>query len=127
MFADATGVGRAAVDILRQSGTPHVCPVTITGGMRAGYQADGRHVPKVVLASAVQSKLHSGDLEIPSDLPEREMLMRELQEFRATFTPSGNATFGARVGEHDDLVLALSMAVLGVDHQRRVRTMPLRG
>ena len=40
--------------------------------------------------------------------------MRELQDFRARFTESNNATFNAREGEHDDLVLDLAIAVFGL-------------
>jgi hypothetical protein len=42
------------------------------------------------------------------------VLARELQDFRARFTEAGNATFNAREGAHDDLVLALALAVFGL-------------
>ncbi len=34
----------------------------------------------------------------------------ELQDFRATISKAGYASFGARVGKHDDLALALAIA-----------------
>src|SRR5215472_11596013 len=37
--------------------------------------------------------------------------MRELQDFRMEFTTAGHLTFNARCGKHDDLVLALAIAV----------------
>src|SRR5690349_9142791 len=37
--------------------------------------------------------------------------VRELQEFRVDFTAAGHLTFNARSGKHDDLVLALAIAV----------------
>jgi hypothetical protein len=38
-------------------------------------------------------------------------LVRELQDFRVEFTATGHLTFNARSGKHDDLVLALAIAV----------------
>jgi hypothetical protein len=38
-------------------------------------------------------------------------LVRELQDFRVEYTQNGTMTFNARVGQHDDLVLALAIAV----------------
>jgi hypothetical protein len=37
-------------------------------------------------------------------------LLRELQHFEATVSPSGNQKLGARNGYHDDLVIALALA-----------------
>jgi len=44
-------------------------------------------------------------------LPEAEVLIRELNDFRVQYTPVGNIAFNARAGRHDDLVLALSIAI----------------
>ena len=38
-------------------------------------------------------------------------MVRELQDFRVEFTAAGHLTFNARTGKHDDLVLALAIAV----------------
>ena len=56
---------------------------------------------------------HSGDLRIPRALPDAAVLTRELQEFRVKYTDAGNATFNAREGERDDLMLVLAIAVFG--------------
>lgn len=50
----------------------------------------------------------------------------ELVDFRVRYTAVGNATFGAREGAHDDLILAVALAVYGLDSERRVEVMPLR-
>ena len=39
--------------------------------------------------------------------------MGELQAFRVTLTARGRDTYAARSGEHDDLVLAVALAVWG--------------
>ncbi len=49
------------------------------------------------------------------------VLLRELQDFRVRFTDSGNATFNALEGAHDDLVLALVLAVFGLSRPEPVR------
>ena len=54
--------------------------------------------------------LQEGRLEIPAGMPLAKTLVRELAEMRVKALPNGYEQFGARQGEHDDLVLALSMA-----------------
>jgi hypothetical protein len=125
VFIDYTGVGRPVFDMFKQAGVPRLCGVNITSGLTAEPTAVGWSVPKTLLVSGVQAKLHSGDLRIAKELPEAPVLLRELQDFRARFTVNGNATFGAREGAHDDLVLALALAVYGVGNERRVYQAPL--
>jgi hypothetical protein len=55
--------------------------------------------------------LHAGRLKINKNLADVEALVGELQEFRAQVTDSGRWTFGARGSAHDDLVLALAIAL----------------
>lgn len=68
--------------------------------------------------SKLQALLYSGDLRIANSLPDAAVLVCELQDFRVRFTEAGNATFNAREGAHDDLVLALALAVLGLIGRR---------
>ena len=68
-------------------------------------------VPKLDLVSRLQALLHEGRLKIHKDLAEADTLVRELQDFRCEFTAAGHLTFNARSGKHDDLVLALAIAV----------------
>lgn len=44
-------------------------------------------------------------------LPEAGTFVAELQDFKAEVTNSGYWKFGARSGKHDDLILALAIAV----------------
>jgi hypothetical protein len=66
---------------------------------------------KLILVSRLQALLHQGRLRILRQLPEAETLARELQDFRVEYTQAGNLAFNARSGRHDDLVLALAIAV----------------
>jgi hypothetical protein len=68
-------------------------------------------VPKLTLVSRLQALLHEGRLKIQKELSEAETLVRELQDFRVEFTAAGHLTFNARAGKHDDLVLALAIAI----------------
>jgi hypothetical protein len=59
----------------------------------------------------VQTLLHTKHLKIHSELPDAAALVSELKDFRVNFTESGYAQFNARSGKHDDLVLALAIAL----------------
>jgi len=65
----------------------------------------------MTLVSALQALLHEGRLHIQKELTEAAELVRELQDFRVKYTEGGHLTFNAREGKHDDLVLALAIAV----------------
>lgn len=117
VFLDRTGVGRPVSDLFRQHGIAHLA-VTITGGREEQSDGDDLSVPKLHLISRLQAALHSGELKIAKGLAEAQAFVRELQEFRATFTQVGNLQFGARQGSHDDLVLSAALAVYGVSRPR---------
>jgi hypothetical protein len=107
---DLTGVGRPVFDLFVYAGIQPV-GVLITAGT-----AETRHgpiigVPKLLLVSRLQALLHEGRLKIHRDIPDAAVLVRELQDFRVEYTASGHLTFNARSGRHDDLVLALAIAV----------------
>jgi hypothetical protein len=86
--------------------------VSINAGVTETLNEHGIwHVAKLLLVSTVQALLHDGRLQIQKDLPEAPILKLELEDFRATVTDSGRWTFGARSGAHDDLVLALALAL----------------
>jgi hypothetical protein len=63
--------------------------------------------------------LHSGQLEIAADLPDLAALKAELQNFRVNFTDAGSMTFAARTGAHDDLVLAVAIALWYAEFRTR--------
>ncbi|MDQ8051072.1 hypothetical protein [Luteibacter sp.] len=109
VFVDYTGVGRAVFDIFRAERVPRIVPITITfqGG-------SGNSVPKLDLVSRLQALMHTGALHMPDTLPLAKIFRRELLDFRVSYTPVGNATFGAREGAHDDLILAVALAVYGL-------------
>lgn len=46
-------------------------------------------------------------------------------DFRVSYTAIGNAAFGAREGAHDDTILAVALAVYGLEGRSRVVVGPL--
>lgn len=118
VWVDYTGVGRPVFDLFKQARVRSLRGVTITSGQQATQAADRHNVPKVQLVSRLQALLHSHELRIAASLPDAPVLLRELQDFRVKFTDAGNATWNAREGAHDDLVLALALSVYGADRGR---------
>jgi hypothetical protein len=111
LVIDQTGVGRPVCDMFASAGIPFIA-VTITGGDTENRDSRNHwRVPKGLLVSAVQALLHEGRLHIHKELPDEKALTRELQDFRIDFTATGHMTFAAKVGKHDDIVLALALAV----------------
>lgn len=112
LAVDATGVGRPVVDMFAEAELPgHLMPVTITGGHAVSQAAGGYNVPKRILVSGLQVALQTKRLRIAAKLPEAATLKNELQNFQLTFTEAANDTYEGRKGAHDDLVLAVALAL----------------
>jgi len=114
LVVDATGVGRPVLDIFRKAQLGHgVIGISIHGGDTVTRETASTvyRVPKRDLVSSLQLLFQERRLKISKDLPEAEVLAQELRNFRAQITEAGNETYGVwRSGEHDDLVLAVSLA-----------------
>jgi hypothetical protein len=112
LIVDQTGVGQGVVDFLSQA---QLCaslePVVITSGRRISRVPSGAwHVPKKVLVRCLQAVLQSRRLGV-ANLPERPLLLQEMQAFRVKITAAARETFQAwRERDHDDLVLAVALA-----------------
>jgi hypothetical protein len=69
-------------------------------------------VAKGLLCSTVQSLLQGGRLRVAPGLELAETLRDELLNFEVKVTEAANETYGCwRSGKHDDLVLAVALAV----------------
>ncbi len=110
LVVDATGVGRPIVDQLRQS-VSEVIAVTITAGKDATFKDGMWYVPKPELVGALVAALENDRLKIASGLRYAAALVGELQSFRRQVTGAGRAAYGAETGAHDDLVVAVALAV----------------
>jgi hypothetical protein len=110
---DATGVGAPVVDLFkRERINAEFKPIQIIGGANISEEFGITRVPKRDLVSVVQVGLQNKTLKIASQLPEAEILSKELQTFQVKITDAANDVYGAwREGTHDDLVLAVALAL----------------
>jgi len=113
LAVDATGVGSPIIEgILSSHSRVNGYGIIITGGTthaplkgRRGYS-----VPKKDLIGSITKELQSGKLTISRELKQAPVLLKELKDFRAFTSASGNEKLEHRSGRNDDLVLAISMA-----------------
>jgi hypothetical protein len=68
-------------------------------------------VPKLRIVAELDKRLQSNDLFVHESLKDWPALRRELLNFRPEITRSGTETWNGRSGSHDDLVLALGLAL----------------
>jgi hypothetical protein len=112
VVVDATGVGAAVLDMLRQQSFSEcrLVPVVFTGGERDTFSVDRWHVPKRDLMQGLAVLLEGSGLQVEPRLPEGEALRRELRQVRWEISDSGRDLFGGEK-EHDDLVMAVALGV----------------
>lgn len=122
LTVDQTGVGRPVVDMVRAAKIGcDVHAVSIHGGKDVSRDGADWHVPKRDLIACVQIALQTGQLKIAAQLPEAKTLVQEMLNYRVEIDEkTAHDSYNARVGQHDDLVLALCLAVWSVDHIKGV-------
>ncbi|TPL06421.1 hypothetical protein FJ938_13155 [Mesorhizobium sp. B2-4-14] len=108
---DETGVGRAVGDMFDAAGLAPI-KVQITAGNEVTSLGARRWgVPKALLVSTLDARLHGGELRFAAALAEGAAMAEELKDFQRHVTAAGRATYAARTGRHDDLVLAVAIAL----------------
>src|SRR5262245_34284298 len=119
LVVDATGVGRAVVDLLRRQGlSARLAPVTVTAGRRVRLRGGFLSVPKGHLIGALRQVLGQRRLQFSAGLPEAQALLLELQNHRVRVSATLRETFGAAGRTHDDLLSALMLAVWWGERQQ---------
>jgi hypothetical protein len=113
---DKTGTGAAVAELLKNddfldSRLEKLTGINITGGREPSEGNDALNIPKRDLIMATLISFEQGHLEFAADMPELPLLIDELQNFEMKFTAKGNDSYSAKGSNHDDLVLALSLAV----------------
>lgn len=128
LIIDQTGVGRAVYDLFKKSGLSPI-GVSIHGGDRATHDGGVWKVPKRDLVAALTVAFQNGELKIASSLPEASTLIKELQNFRVKIDPkTAHDSYEAwREGDHDDLVLAVALAVWYARRDAGGRRFPIGG
>lgn len=110
LVVDATGVGRAVVDLFEETGLDPIA-VTITAGDAVNQDGHEWRVPKRDLVSVVRVLLETQRLKVAASLELAPVLVDELTSFQMRLTPTGHDSYAAaREGQHDDLVLATALA-----------------
>jgi len=119
LVLDQTGVGAVVADLFDKAGLKPI-KVSITAGSDATRVSERRwNVSKTVLISSLDARLNTGELRIAKRLTDAGALAEEMRDFRRIVTNAGHATYGARVGKHDDLVLSLALATWWAAESRR--------
>jgi hypothetical protein len=111
---DTTGVGAPVVDMFRRERlNAQLWPIFIHGGDAVISAGVVYRVPKRELVGVVQVALQTSRLKIAPDTTEAATLVRELQNFQVKINAeTAHDSYGAwREGTHDDLVLAIAMAL----------------
>ncbi len=98
-YMDATGIGDPVIEAVQRAGL-RVVPYKITGS-----------VAKQQLIDKLRVNIENESISFPNIRD----LISELESYEVQVTESGVAKFSAPSGKHDDCVIALALAVWGVD------------
>jgi hypothetical protein len=112
LIVDATGLGGPVVELLRRARMDcRMWPVSITGAAAQGYRQGLYRVPKRDLVVGLQRLFQQGLVQIAEGVKDGDALMKELRDMRVKVSRAGREQYEAgKCGQHDDLVLALSLA-----------------
>jgi len=128
VYLDATGVGRPVSQMLRRAGARNLQGITITSAQSPAREtADGWNVGKAELVNGVLIAMQVGELRLGRQVEHVDVLVKEMRDFRSRQNPTtGNISFNAREGQHDDLILAVSYAVFGAQRPTPVTSLDVR-
>jgi len=111
LVVDHTGVGVAVVDLFKDARLDPIA-ITITGGDTVSRDGNHYRVPKRDLVTTTQVAMQQGHLKFAATLPSLAILKAELSAFTYKLSNAGHDSYAAwREGEHDDMVLAVALAV----------------
>lgn len=134
LAVDQTGVGRPVTELLYRrlretfvTSTPSrtrptLMPVTSTGGDTATRGRDGYRVPKRDLVAASLVLMQNRQLKIAEGLKLKDVLVRELKNFRVkiNISTAHDSYEHWREGDHDDLVLSVALACWAGERVRKL-------
>jgi hypothetical protein len=132
MAIDKTGVGDPIVEtITADPRVRDVYAITISGGSEVGGSGHHLSVPKRDLINTTRVMLEQHRIRIAARLPDAAVLAKELEDFRVTFSDNGHPSYAPASSQgHDDLLLALSLALWTAENKRApipMRTYRARG
>jgi len=111
LVIDATGLGRPVVDMIRKRRQSwNMRCVTLTAGAGEHYESPMYYLPKVDVIASAQLVLQQHRITFV-DIPQTDVLIEELRNFRVAISANGHETYNAAQGAHDDHVIALALGV----------------
>jgi hypothetical protein len=111
---DATGLGRALVDLIVESGgcgEDRFVPVVVTSGLREGLSDAGLTIPKRDVVLRAMRVAGEGRFIVSRGLKLAGEIEREFASLEAKVRSGGHETFEAAGSKKDDLAFASSLAV----------------
>jgi len=111
LVIDQTGVGRPVMDVFKDN---NIRPfgITITGGNSTNWE--GRReikVPKRDIVSSLQVVFQNKRIKIAGNLPDIDLIKKELLYFRSKISNSGHDSYAAISSMHDDIVMSIGLAI----------------
>lgn len=120
LAVDYTGAGRPVVDLAQDRGLNPI-GITITGGNASTWNEDRTRasVPKRDLVSILQVFAQDDRLKVAKALQAASIFAQELQDFKVKIDiRTAHDSYGAwREGAHDDLILAVAIALWTAENQ----------
>lgn len=107
---DATGVGRAVVDLLEERGLEPVA-VTLTGGERVHVRGRQVSLPRRALFLPLVAAVEAHRLRVASGLAFGPGLLQELQAARERASGGARQVEARGPGHHGDLMTAVALAL----------------
>jgi len=112
---DASGIGSPIRDYLKarpglfNGADRRIFPVVFTGGEGAKHdnQTQNFNISKNRMVANFSSLMQHRRIQYPDGLPNLQLLLSEIENFKYKLTESGHASYNAAEGKHDDLVCSL--------------------
>lgn len=118
VVVDATGLGTAVLDFLREKEIGRLVGIIITGGDNATRDGSDWRVPKRDIIAALEVPLQNGQVKYPGGAPWKDRFLEQAKGFAKSFTSTGHDRYEHRTSTgHDDIVLSIAMALW---HRQRV-------
>jgi hypothetical protein len=118
---DDSNVGGPIGDDLVAHGQLNPVRVTLSGTatevVRKGYRK--YTLPKILLVSNLDVRLSSCELQFDDDLSSAEVAKDEFANFQRRVTAASHFTFEARGSKHDDIVMAVGLALWWAIQKRK--------
>jgi hypothetical protein len=116
---DSTGIGGPITEtVAKQLPYAKILKVYITGGISTTTAQDDPyeyHVPKGQLISGLMAAFDSSTIYMSKQSKEINAILDELANFEIHISEAGRDAYNAAPSKHDDLVIALALAVWAAD------------